>query len=137
MLKHIFKKIAQFSTAKSFGPEKCPVYLRAPWIDSASQKLEHQIKSAVQNCYEAVSPCLIFSCQCLLPAAKKDVLPANQRSMVVYEYMCHCDCQFVGCTPRRLQECIKQHVPKPIKQRSTPTQEQGNPLIPTNQNTAK
>ena len=30
VLKHIFKKIAQFSTAKPFGPEKCSVYLRAP-----------------------------------------------------------------------------------------------------------
>ena len=30
VLKHISKKIAQFSTAKPFGPEKYPVYLRAP-----------------------------------------------------------------------------------------------------------
>ena len=32
VLKHIFKKIAQFSTAKPFRPEKCPMYLRALWI---------------------------------------------------------------------------------------------------------
>ena len=80
-------KIAQFSSAKPFGPEKCPVYLRAPWIGSASQQLEHQVKSVVQTCYGAVSPRLIFSSQCMLPAAKKDVLPANQRSMVIYEYV--------------------------------------------------
>ena len=67
VLKHISKKITQLSTAKPFGPEKCPVYLRAPWIGSASQQLEHPIKSAVQNCYEAVSPRLIFSSQCMLP----------------------------------------------------------------------
>ena len=30
VLKHITKKTAQFSTAKPFGPEKCPVYLKAP-----------------------------------------------------------------------------------------------------------
>ena len=83
VLKHISKKIAQFSTAKPFGPEKCPVYLKAPWIGSASQQLEHQIKSAVQNCYGAMSSRLIFSSQCMLPAAKKDALPANQRSMVI------------------------------------------------------
>ena len=77
VLKHISKKIAQFSTAKPFEPEKCLVYLRAPWIGSASQQLEHQVKSAVQNCYGAVSPPLIFSSQCMLPAAKNDVLPAN------------------------------------------------------------
>ena len=56
VLKHISKNIAQFSSAELFGPEKCPVYLKAPWIGSASQQLEHQIKSAVQNCYGAVSP---------------------------------------------------------------------------------
>ena len=82
VLKHISKKIAQFSTAKPFEPEKCPVYLIAPWIGSASQQLEHQVKSAVLNCYGAVSPRLIFSSQCMLPAAKKDVLPANQRMLL-------------------------------------------------------
>ena len=116
VLKHI---------SKPFGPEKCPVYLRAPWIGSASQQLEHQVKSAVQNCYGAVSPHLIFLSQCMLPAAKKDVLPANQRSMVIYEYVCHCDSRYVGRTTQRLQERIKQHVPKAIRQKTTLTQEQG------------
>ena len=123
--KHIPKKIVQFSTAKPFGPEKCPVYLKAQWIDSVSQHLEHQVKSAVQNCYGAVSPRLIFSSQCMLPAAKKDVLPANQRSMVIYEHECHCDSRYVGRTTQRLQERIKQHVPKAIRQKTTLTQEHG------------
>ena len=68
---------------------------------------------------------LIFSNQCMLPAAKKDVLPANQRSMVINEYVCHCDIRYVGRTTQRLQERIKQHVPKAIKQKTTLTQEQG------------
>ena len=101
------------------------MYLGAPWIGSASQQLEHQVKSAVQNCYGAVSPRLIFSSQCMLPTAKKDVLPANQRTMVIYEYVCHCDSRYVGRTTQRLQERIKQHVPKAIKQKNTLTQELG------------
>ena len=125
VLKHKSKKIAQFSIAEPFGPEKCPVYLRAPWIGSASQQLEHQVKSAVQNCCVAVSPHLIFSSQCMLSAAKKDVLPANQRSMVIYEYVCHCGSRYVGRTTQRLQERIKQHVPKAIRQKTTLTLEQG------------
>ena len=32
---NISKKIAQFSMPKRFGPEKCPVYLRVPWIGKA------------------------------------------------------------------------------------------------------
>ena len=58
-------------------------------------------------------------------AAKKDVLPANQRSMVIYEYVCHCDSRYVARTTQRLQERIKQHVPKAIRQKTTLTQEQG------------
>ena len=117
VIKHISKKIAQFSTAKPFGPEKCPVYLRAPWIGSASQQLEHQVKSVVQNWYGAVSPRLIFSSQCMLPV--------NQRSTVIYEYVFHCDSRYVGRTTQRFQERIKQHVPKAIRQKTTLTQEQG------------
>ena len=124
VLKHISEKIAQFSSAKPFGPEKCSVYLKAPWIGSASQQLEHQIKSAVQNCSGAVSPRLIFSNQCTLPAAKKNLLPTNQRSMVIYDYVCLCDSRYVGRTTQRLQKRIKQHIPKSIRQRTTSTQEQ-------------
>ena len=101
------------------------MYLGAPWIGSASQQLEHQIKSVVQNCYGAVSPRLIFSSQCMLTAAKKDMLPVSQKSMVIYEYVCHCDSPYEGRTSQRLQKRIKQHVPKAIRQKTTLTQEQG------------
>ena len=97
------------------------MYLKAPWIGSAFQQLEYQTKRAVQNCYGAVLPRF----QWMLPAAKKNVLPANQRSMVIYEYACHCDSRYVGRTTQRLQERIKQHAPKAIRQKTTLTQEQG------------
>ena len=61
----------------------------------------------------------------MLSAAEKDVLPANQRSMVIYEYVCHCDSRYVGRTSQRLQERIKQHVPKAMRQKTTLTLEQG------------
>ena len=52
-------------------------------------------------------------------------------------WLCHCDILYVGRTTQRLQERIKQYVPKPLRQTTTPTQVEGNPPIPTNQNTAK
>ena len=61
----------------------------------------------------------------MLPAAKKNVLPANQRSMVIYEYVWHCDSRDLGRTTQRLQERIKQHVLKVIRHKTTFTQEQG------------
>ena len=39
----ITKKIAQFSTLKRFDPEKCPVYLRVPWIGKPSTNLEKEV----------------------------------------------------------------------------------------------
>ena len=44
--------------------------------------------------------------------------------MVIYEYVCHCDSRYVGRTTQRLQERIKQHVPKAIRRKTTLTQEQ-------------
>ena len=40
----IAKKIAQFSTLKRFGPEKCLVYLRVPWIGKPSANLKKKSK---------------------------------------------------------------------------------------------
>ena len=50
----ITKKITQFSTLKRFGPEKCPVYLRVPWIGKPSTHLEKEVKTAVERCYGCV-----------------------------------------------------------------------------------
>ena len=67
---------------------------------------------------------------CVTCKSKKDVIEE-------YVWLCHCDILYVGRTTQRLQERIKQYVPKPLRHTTTPTQVQGNPPIPTNQNTAK
>ena len=46
---------------------------------------------------------------------EKDVLPASQQSNIVYEFSCHCDSRYVGRTSQRLQDRIKQHVPKSVR----------------------
>ena len=38
----------------------------------------------------------------MLPAVKKNVLPANQKSMAIYEYVCHRDSGGGGGTTRPL-----------------------------------
>ena len=53
---------------------------------------------------------LVFTSKRMLPVARKDVLPAIQKSFVIYEYKCHCDSRYVGRTSQRLQDRIKQHV---------------------------
>ena len=63
----IAKKIAEFSTLNRFGPEKCPVYLRVPWISKPSTNLEKEVKTAVVPSTPAWS--LRQSACCLWPQA--------------------------------------------------------------------
>ena len=75
----IIKKIAQFSTLKRFGPEKCPVYLRVPWIGKLSTNLEKEIKTAVESCYGSVNTRLVYRSKRMLPGTRKDVLPTTHK----------------------------------------------------------
>ena len=105
----ITKKMAQFSTLKRFGPEKCPVCLRVPWIVKPSTNLEKEVKTAVESCNGSVSTRLVFMSKRMLPVTRKDVLPTTQKSPVTYEYKCHCDSRYVGQTSQRLQDRTEQH----------------------------
>ena len=112
----ITKKINQFHRPTQSGPKKCPVYLHLPWLGNVSMRHEMQIKTAVKRCYFAVEPCIVYTTRQLLPVAKKDVLPAFHQSNIVYQFLCHCSSRYVGRTSQRLQQRIKQHVPKTILQ---------------------
>ena len=60
----------------------------------------------------------VFVSRQILPASCKDVLPAIQKSSVIYGYKCRCDSRYVGRTAQRFQDRIKQHVPKWLPQRT-------------------
>ena len=104
----IAKKIALFSTLKRFDAEKCPVYLRVPWIGKPSRKLEKEVKTTVKNCYGSVSTRLVSTSKRMLPVARKDILPTIPKSFVTYEYKCHCDSRYVRLSSQRLKNRIKQ-----------------------------
>jgi len=61
-----------------------------------------------------------FKTQQLLPATKKDVLPSHHQNNVIYQFLCHCDSRYAGHTSQRLEERIKQHIPKLIANPPTP-----------------
>ena len=111
----IKRKIEQFKLPPKEGPEQCPVYLKLPWIGNISTKFENQCKTAVSSCFGAVKLRVAFSTRKMLPTVRKDVVPTKQQSMVVYQYVCRCDCRYVGRTSQRLQDRIKQHIPKAIR----------------------
>ena len=126
VLKQISKKITQFSPPKRFGPDKCPVYLRVTYTGKAALTLERNLRIAVENCYGSVALRTVFVSRQMLRASRKDVLPAIQKRSVIYEYKCHCDSRYVGRTAQRLQDRIKQHVPKWLRQHTASQRVQPN-----------
>ena len=109
------KKIRQFNQLCQHGPKKCPVYLHLPWLGNVSNKFEKQITTAIQHCYFAVETRVVFTTRSLLSATKKNVLPANHHNNIIYQFVCRCNSQYIGHTSQRLQEHIKQHVPRSIR----------------------
>ena len=108
------RKLQQLNSNPVHTVEKCSVYLHIPWIENVSMKFEKQITSAVKRSFFSVEPRAIFNTRQLLPAIKKDVLPSHHHSNVIYQFVCHCDSRYVGRTSQRLEERIKQHVPRSI-----------------------
>ena len=97
------------------------MYLTLPWIGNIFLKFESKIKSSVKQCFRTVEPQVLFSTQKILPFIHKDAVPSIQQSMVVYEYVCRCDCRYVGRTSLRVEERIDQYVPNFIRRKQEPT----------------
>ena len=95
------------------------MYLRLPWIGKPPTNLEKEVKTAVESCCVSVSTRLVFTSKRMLPVDRKDVLPAIQKSFIIYEYKYHCDSRYVGRTSQRLQNHIKPHVPQWLRQQLT------------------
>ena len=81
----VAKKIKQFQALPKFGPQKCLVYLCLPLLSSVSIRFERQVKSAVKQCFSAVKPRVVCSTKELF-SATKDLLPALQKSNVIYRF---------------------------------------------------
>ena len=77
-------------------------------------KFKKQIMCAAKCCFFSVELRVIFTTRQILPATKKDVLPSHHHSTIIYQFVCHCYSRYVGRTSQRLEERIKQHVPRPI-----------------------
>ena len=124
LLSCINQKLANFAAENSFGPEKCPVYLKLPWIGNVSSKFQTQSNKAITSCFYAVKPCVVYNTRVMLPFAKKDSVPTTQKSCVIYEFSFRCEARYVGRTTQRLADRIKQHVPMSIRKKSSTVREQ-------------
>ena len=123
LLSCINQKQANFAADKTFGLEKCPVYLKLPGLVMFHQSL--QIKSIkplhlVSMLWSPVWFTALELCYHLLK--KIAFLPLIK--VVVYEFSCRCEARYVGRTTQRLADRIKQHVPSRIRKKSNTVREQ-------------
>jgi len=110
----IKRKLQQLDSNPAHTVKKCPVNLSVPWIGNVSMKFEKQITSAVMRCFFSVEPRVVFTTRQLLPTTERDVLSSHHQNNVIYQILFHCDSRYVGRTSQRLEERIKQHIPKSI-----------------------
>ena len=102
----ILKNIANWNKCKRIYCKEC--------------KMESNGGNSVKHCFRAVEPRVLSSTRKILPSIHKDAVSSIQQSMVVYEYVCRCDCRYVSRTSLRSEEIINQHVPNFIpKQQPT------------------
>ena len=109
------RKFKKFASPTSHSVRKCPVYLHLSWLGTPLVDLENKIKASVEKCFFAVEQRVNFTSHPLLPAIKKDMLPASLLSNVVCNFSCDRDSRYVGRTSQQLKDRIRQHVPKFVK----------------------
>ena len=57
----------------------------------------------------------------ILPSVYKDAVHITHQSMIVYQYVCRCDCRSADRTSLRLQDRINLHISKSIHNKENPT----------------
>ena len=100
------------NTNKAFGPPKCPVYFRLPWVGSASQSFADKIASSVYHCYPAVNLRPIFTTRPAFNSTNRDKLPIFKQSNLIYKFVCQCSSTYIGMTCQCLEVRVRQHIPR-------------------------
>ena len=80
----IIDKVAEQTTSpksiKSFGPEKCLVYIRLLCFGQASEWFTHRRSKEIENIYYTIKLRPVFDRRKLLSGTNKDVSPTRKQS---------------------------------------------------------
>ena len=87
------------------------VYIRLPWLGPASASIGKQICKVTNDALPFCGPTCVFTSRKMFNTSKKDVLPTENTSNVIYLFDCACGHNYVGRTTQRLEERARQHVP--------------------------
>ena len=94
-------KISDFSKIKPDSVQRCPVYLRLPWLGDISDKFANQIFACVRKCYFSSNLRVVFRTRAVLTSDRKGV-PHQHSSSLIYSFTCVCKLQYIGRNNQRL-----------------------------------
>ena len=89
---------------------KCPVYLRLPYMGSRGEKFAKSITMAVGKCSFSAAIRVIFRTRTAFVSMRKHVLPPHHINSVIYKYTWSCGSGYIDRTSNRLNLRIKQHL---------------------------
>ena len=70
-------EITEFNKIKQVSVQKCPVYLRLPWLGGICERFTKQITQTVQRCYFSFIVYVVFHTKSILVSIRKDVPPQS------------------------------------------------------------
>ena len=97
------------------GPKPEMIPLKLPYLGTKSRLLRKELSQDIKRCYNSAQVRFIFKSVNNFTPAVKDHIPSTNKSMVVYQFKCHCANDYVGKTTRRLIDRIKEHVPRCVR----------------------
>ena len=96
----------KFDRASSCTVNRCPVYLRLPYIGSRVERLAKSITTAVGRRYFSAAVRIIFQTRTAFVSMRKDALPPHHINSVIYKYTCSCGCDYLGKTSNHLDRIL-------------------------------
>ena len=84
-------KISDFCKIKPDSVQRCPVYLRLPWLGDISGKFANQISACVRKCYFSSNLHVVFHTRIVLTSGRKEVLHPTPNIVVLLHVFADCN----------------------------------------------
>ena len=104
---------AHFHKTKVSSAQKCPVYLRLPWLGDISDRFANQISACVRKCYFSSNLPIVFRTRTVLQSLWND--HHQQISALIYSFKYVCGLQYIGRTNQWSDARIQQYLPTKIR----------------------
>ena len=96
LVSKVITRARSWRALKMIGPQKCPVYLKLPYLGNTSEKFSKKKSEEVYQVFSSVRLRTILYIDRPLGGIYKDVSPTQEKSSIIYKFSCHCGSEYVG-----------------------------------------